>query len=114
MGNLIGIIGILVLVYEIYRWLREKWIERILAEKKKGKRERKPQVMRPKSETRSGNAGGVERTERVEAGGGRGNQRKGTFVQIRSANITRLRTKGSMRWCGMGGMASKKVRHEVA
>jgi len=46
MENLVGIFGILVLIFEIYRWLRKKWIERILGEKKKGKRPRKPQVMR--------------------------------------------------------------------
>jgi hypothetical protein len=50
MGKLVGIFGILVLIFEIYRWLRKKWIERILAEKKKGKKPRKPQVMRPKTE----------------------------------------------------------------
>jgi len=50
MKNLVGIIGILVLIYEIYRWLRKKWIQRILAEKKKGGKPRKPPVMRPKSE----------------------------------------------------------------
>jgi len=50
MEKLVGIFGILVVIYEIYRWLRKEWIERILAEKKKGKKPRKAQVMHPKTE----------------------------------------------------------------
>jgi hypothetical protein len=49
MEKLVGILGILVLIFEIYRWLRKKWIQRMLVEKKKGKRPRKPRVMRPKT-----------------------------------------------------------------
>jgi hypothetical protein len=48
--ELLGIIGILIVVIEIYRILRRVWIRRMLAKRKNGKRTRKPQVMRPKSE----------------------------------------------------------------
>jgi hypothetical protein len=50
MKNLLGILGILVLSFEIYRYLRRYWIRLILEKKKKGERPRKPPVMRPKSE----------------------------------------------------------------
>ena len=50
MRELLGIIGIVVLVLEVYGWLRRKWIRHILEEKKKAKRPRKPMEMRPKSE----------------------------------------------------------------
>ena len=50
MKNLLVILGILVLLFEIYRLLRRYWIRRILEKKKKAKRPRKPPVMRPKSE----------------------------------------------------------------
>jgi len=40
MEKLAEIFGIVVLIYEIYRLLRKKWIERMLAEKKKGKKPR--------------------------------------------------------------------------
>lgn len=50
MNELLGIIGVLVLMLEIYRWLRWKWIQHMLEGKKKAKMPRKPVVMRPKSE----------------------------------------------------------------
>ena len=50
MEELLRIIGILVVIIETYRMLRCFWIRRILAKRKTGKRTRKPQVMRPKSE----------------------------------------------------------------
>jgi len=46
----LGIIGILIVIIEIYRILRRIWIRRMLAKRKNGKRTRKPQVMLPKSE----------------------------------------------------------------
>jgi transposase-like protein len=50
MKNLLGIIGLLVLLFELYRWLWKSWIYRILEQKKKAKKSRKPAVMQPKSE----------------------------------------------------------------
>src|SRR5450759_4295366 len=50
MKNLLVILGILVLLFEIYHSLRGNWIGRILEQKKRGERLRKPVVMRPKSE----------------------------------------------------------------
>jgi hypothetical protein len=49
MKDLVGIIGILVLVVEIYGWLRRKWVHRILEEKKRAKQPHKPVVKKPKS-----------------------------------------------------------------
>jgi transposase-like protein len=48
--ELLGIIGILIVIIEIYRILRRVWIRWMLAKRINGKRTRKPQVMRPKSE----------------------------------------------------------------
>ena len=50
MEEQLGIIGILIVIIEIYRILRRIWIRRMLAKRKNGKRTRKPQVMLPKSE----------------------------------------------------------------
>lgn len=50
MKNPLVILGILVLLFEIYRWLRGNWIRGFLEKKKKGKGPRKPAVMQPKSE----------------------------------------------------------------
>jgi len=50
MKNLPGILGILILFFEVYRLLRKYWIRRILKRKKKAKRLRKPLMMQPKSE----------------------------------------------------------------
>jgi hypothetical protein len=50
MKNLLVILGILVCIVEIYYYLRENWLSRLLDNKKKGERIRKPAVMRPKSE----------------------------------------------------------------
>ena len=48
MEDLLGLVGILILLFEIYRIMRRIWIRRILAKRKSGKRARKPQVKRPK------------------------------------------------------------------
>jgi hypothetical protein len=48
--ELLGILGILILLYEIYRFVRKVWLRRFLEKKKKEKRPRKPPVLRPKSE----------------------------------------------------------------
>jgi transposase-like protein len=48
--ELLGSIGTLIEVIEIYRILRRIWIRRMLAKRKSEKRTRKLQVMRPKSE----------------------------------------------------------------
>jgi hypothetical protein len=48
--ELLGILGILIVIIEIYRILRQIWIRLMLAKRKNGKRTRKPQVMQPKSE----------------------------------------------------------------
>ena len=48
--ELLGIVGILLLLFEVYRLLRRHWLGRLLEKKKKEKRTRKPAVLRPKSE----------------------------------------------------------------
>ena len=48
--DLLGILGILLLLFEVYRFLRRYWLGRLLEKKKKEKRTRKPAVLRPKSE----------------------------------------------------------------
>ena len=50
MKNLLGILGILVILFELYGWLRRYWLQQILEQKKKSKPPRKPGVMRAKSE----------------------------------------------------------------
>jgi hypothetical protein len=50
MKDLLLILGILVLCFELYRLLWGNWIRRIFKKKKVGKGSRKPQVMKPKSE----------------------------------------------------------------
>ena len=50
MKEILGIIGILVLLVEIYARLRKYWIQRLLDQKRNAKKPRKPVVMRPKSE----------------------------------------------------------------
>jgi hypothetical protein len=48
--ELFGILGILILVVEVYRYVRRYWLRRPLDKKKKEKRLRKPAVLQPKSE----------------------------------------------------------------
>ena len=48
-GRIVEIIGILIVVIEIYRILRRMWIGRMLAKRKNRKQARKLRVMRPKS-----------------------------------------------------------------
>ncbi len=48
--ELLGILVILVLLFEIYGCLRRYWLRRLLEKRKKEKRTRKPAVLRPKSE----------------------------------------------------------------
>jgi hypothetical protein len=50
MKDLPGIIGILVICIEIYRWMWGRWIRYALEAKKRAKQPRKPAVMRLKSE----------------------------------------------------------------
>jgi len=50
MEDLLVIIGIIVIIIEGYRVLRGKWIQRILWRGKEIKQERKPVVLKPKSE----------------------------------------------------------------
>ena len=50
MKEILEIIGILVLLVEIYALLRKYWIQRLLDQKRNAKNLRKPVVMRPKSE----------------------------------------------------------------
>ena len=48
--DLLGILGILIVLVEIYRLVRRYWLRQLLDKKKKEKRTRKPPVLRPKSE----------------------------------------------------------------
>jgi transposase-like protein len=48
--ELLGILGILIVLFELYRYLRKDLLHRLLEKKKKEKRTRKPAVLRPKSE----------------------------------------------------------------
>jgi transposase-like protein len=48
--ELLGILGILILLFEIYWCLRRFWLRRLLEKRKKEKRTRKPAILRPKSE----------------------------------------------------------------
>jgi len=48
--ELLGILGILVLLFEIYQCLRRYWLRLLLEQRKKEKRTRKPDVLLPKSE----------------------------------------------------------------
>ncbi len=48
--ELLGILGILILLIEIYRFVRRYWLRRLLEKKKKEKRTRKPAVLRLISE----------------------------------------------------------------
>lgn len=48
--ELLGSLGILILLFEIYRLLGRCWLRHLLEEKKKAKQSRKPGVLRPKSE----------------------------------------------------------------
>lgn len=50
MDEILGIIGILVILVEIYCRLRKYWIQRLLEQKRNGKKPRKAVEMRPKSE----------------------------------------------------------------
>lgn len=45
-----GILGILLLLIELYRYLRKYWLKQLLNQKKSDKRLPKPAVLRPKSE----------------------------------------------------------------
>jgi hypothetical protein len=48
--GLFGTLGILLLLFEVYRFLRRYWLGRLPEKKKNEKRTRKPAVLRPKSE----------------------------------------------------------------
>jgi hypothetical protein len=48
--DLLGILGILLIVFEIYCILRRYWLGRLFEKRKKEKRTRKPAILRPKSE----------------------------------------------------------------
>ncbi len=48
--ELLEILGILILLIELYRYLRQYWLRQLLETKKKEKRSRKPAVLRPKNE----------------------------------------------------------------
>ncbi len=48
--ELLGILGILVILIEIYRCLRRYWLRQLLEKRKKEKRTRKPAVLRLKRE----------------------------------------------------------------
>jgi len=50
MKDLLVILGILILCFELYRLLRGNWIRRFLKKKKEAKQLRNPRVMKPKSE----------------------------------------------------------------
>jgi len=50
MNQRLVILVILVLYFELYRFLRRCWIRRFLKKKKEAKQARKPRVMKPKSE----------------------------------------------------------------
>lgn len=50
MKDLLVIVGIIVIIIEGYWFLRGKWIQRILGRGKGIKRERKPVVLKPKTE----------------------------------------------------------------
>ena len=50
MKDLLVILGILILCFELYRLLRGNWIRRFLKKKKGAAQPRKPLVMKPKSE----------------------------------------------------------------
>ena len=48
--NILVILAILVLLLELYRYLRKYWLHRLLEKKKAAKGPRKPPVLRPESE----------------------------------------------------------------
>jgi hypothetical protein len=50
MKDLLVVLGILILCFELYRLLRKHWICHILKKNKEAKQNRKPRVMKPKSE----------------------------------------------------------------
>jgi hypothetical protein len=50
MNRLFGILGILILLFEIYRFLHGSWLRQVLQKKTDPHRSRKPRVMKPKSE----------------------------------------------------------------
>jgi hypothetical protein len=50
MKDLLVILGILILCFELYRLFRGNWIRRFLKKKKGAAQPRKPLVMKPKSE----------------------------------------------------------------
>jgi hypothetical protein len=123
MKYLPGIIGIVVICIEIYRWVRGRWIRHVLegikerkccanqqcsaprvnwiariAWKKRGKR----QMRSKKKQSWPGVSGKGEVVDE------RATQPKGTFVQMRGVTILGLGMRISMRWCGMGGMESRR------
>lgn len=46
----LGILGIVIILIELYRYLRKYWLRRLLETKKNEKRSRKPTFLRPKTE----------------------------------------------------------------
>ena len=50
MKDFLGILGILILGFEVYRLLRGNWIRRFLKKKKDATQTRNPRVMKPKRE----------------------------------------------------------------
>ncbi len=48
--NIVTVSAILIVLFELYRFLRALWLRRMLEQKKKAKRPRKPMVLKPKTE----------------------------------------------------------------
>jgi hypothetical protein len=120
--ELLGILGILILLIELYRYLRMYWLRRLVEQKKKEKRNRKPAVLRPKSE-RDCRFCCEDKGKRTEAKHempvswqmrkGRGGRKKkihteGTSARTKAVNIMGLPRKGSMRWSDMERMGIER------
>lgn len=48
--NIVIVSAILIVLFELYRYLRAFWLQKWLEQKKKAKRPHKPMVLKPKSE----------------------------------------------------------------
>ena len=102
MKEILGIIGILVLLVEIYGRLRKFWIQRLLDQKRNAKKPRKPLEKRPKSEAdcrfcvaEKGKKGAAKcgtpppgAREKGGVGGGSRPQLPGISVRTRNVNTT--------------------------
>ncbi len=121
MKDLLVILGILVLCFELYRLLRGNWIRRFLKKKKSATQPRKPRLMKPKSERdcpfcmKEKGRQGSPKPEKPTAWSmrkGRGGPKRkyqpiDIFVQIKNANIMASPMKISMPWLDTAAMENK-------